>query len=54
MLSKKKSLAFLKKIGDNYNVTVLEGITGSGKTLVYFERVRDIVVQRISGVNITS
>ena len=39
----KKSLTFLKKIGDNYNVTVLEGITGSGKTLVYFERVRDIV-----------
>jgi len=39
----KKSLTFLKEIGDNYNVTVLEGITGSGKTLVYFERVRDIV-----------
>ena len=39
----KKSLTFLKKIGDKYNVTVLEGITGSGKTLVYFERVRDIV-----------
>ena len=39
----KKSLTFLRKIGNNYNVTVLEGITGSGKTLVYFERVRDIV-----------
>jgi len=39
----KKSLTFLKKIGDNYKVTVLEGIAGSGKTLVYFERVRDIV-----------
>jgi len=39
----KESLTFLKRIGDNYNVTVLEGITGSGKTLVYFERVRDIV-----------
>jgi len=42
-VEQKKSLTFLKKIGDNYNVTVLEGITGSGKTLVYFERVRDIV-----------
>ncbi len=39
----KKSLDFLKRTGDNYNVTVLEGITGSGKTLVYFERVRDII-----------
>ena len=35
----KVSLTFLKRVGDNYNVTVLEGITGSGKTLVYFERV---------------
>ena len=39
----KESLTFLKKIGDDYNVTVLEGIAGSGKTLVYFERVKDIV-----------
>ena len=37
----KKSLSFLRSKGDNYNVTVLEGITGSGKTLVYFERVKD-------------
>ena len=39
----KKSLTFLKKIGDNYNVVVLEGVAGSGKTLVYFERVKDII-----------
>ena len=39
----KRSLNFLRRIGDNYNVVVLEGITGSGKTLVYFERVKDIV-----------
>ena len=39
----KKSLTFLRKIGDNYNVVVLEGIAGSGKTLVYFERVKDII-----------
>ena len=37
----KKSLSFLRKHGNDYNVTVLEGITGSGKTLVYFERVKD-------------
>ena len=39
----KKSLSFIRNIGDNYNVTVIEGITGSGKTLVYFERIRDLV-----------
>jgi len=39
----KKSLNFMKSIGKNYNVTVLEGITGSGKTLVYFERIKEII-----------
>ncbi len=39
----KKSLAFIRGIGNNYNVTVLEGVTGSGKTLVYFERIKDFV-----------
>ena len=39
----KKSLIFMRSIGNNYNVTVLEGVTGSGKTLVYFERIKDIV-----------
>jgi len=39
----KKSLYFLRKIGKNYNVTVLEGVTGSGKTLVYFERIKDVI-----------
>ena len=35
----KKSLTFMKNIGNNFNVTVLEGVTGSGKTLVYFNRI---------------
>jgi len=39
----KKSLNFFRKIGNNYNVTVLEGVTGSGKTLVYFERIKDFI-----------
>ena len=39
----KKSLEFIKRNGKNYNVTVLEGITGSGKTLVYFERIKEII-----------
>ena len=39
----KKSLTFIRGIGDNYNVTVLEGVAGSGKTLVYFERIKDLI-----------
>ena len=39
----KKSLNFIRNIGSNYNVTVLEGVTGSGKTLVYFERINDFI-----------
>jgi len=39
----KRSLEFMRNIGSNYNVIVLEGVTGSGKTLVYFERIRDII-----------
>ena len=39
----KKSLSFLRNIGDDYNVSVIEGVTGSGKTLVYFERIKDFI-----------
>jgi len=37
----KNSLSFIRKVGNKYNVTVIEGVTGSGKTLVYFNRVKD-------------
>ena len=50
----KKSLSFLRKLGENYNVSVLEGITGSGKTLVYFERIKDIINKKKTSTNITS
>ena len=39
----KKALTFIKSFGKQYNVTVLEGVTGSGKTLVYFERIKDFI-----------
>ena len=39
----KKSLDFIRNTGNNYNVTVLEGVTGSGKTLVYFKRIKDFI-----------
>ena len=42
-VEQKKSLAFIRSVGNNYNVTVLEGVTGSGKTLVYFERIKDVI-----------
>ena len=42
-VEQKKSLAFIRKVGNNYNVTVIEGVTGSGKTLVYFERIKELV-----------
>ena len=39
----KKSLGFLRSFGNEYNVIVLEGVTGSGKTIVYFERIKDFI-----------
>ena len=39
----KKSLELIKSFGNNYNVTVLEGVTGSGKTLVYFNRIKELI-----------
>ena len=39
----KNSLKFLRSAGNNYNVTVIEGVTGSGKTIVYFERIKDFI-----------
>tara|TARA_B100000029_G_scaffold13081_1_gene13666 strand:+ start:1855 stop:3813 length:1959 start_codon:yes stop_codon:yes gene_type:complete len=39
----RKSLSFIRKIGNSYNVTVIEGATGSGKTFVYFNRIKDLI-----------
>ena len=39
----KKSLLEMKKKGANFNVHVLDGVTGSGKTLVYFSRVKELI-----------
>ena len=39
----KKSLADLKKFGKSFNVSFLQGTTGSGKTIVYFERIKEIL-----------
>ncbi len=37
----KKCFRDIQSFGDNFNVTLLQGITGSGKTLVYFEKIKE-------------
>ena len=42
-LEQKSALKSLIDFGNRFNVSVLLGTTGSGKTLVYFERIRKLV-----------
>jgi len=42
----KKSLQDLKNFGDLFNVSLLQGVTGSGKTIVYFERIKEILKKK--------
>ena len=37
----KKCLRDLNRFGNSFNVTLLQGITGSGKTIVYFEKIKE-------------
>ena len=39
----KKALKFLNLKNEKFDVSVLQGTTGSGKTLVYFERIKKII-----------
>ena len=39
----KNALQNLTSLGNKFNVSVLQGITGSGKTLVYFERISRLI-----------
>ena len=38
-----KALKFLDKVNNKFDVSVLQGTTGSGKTLVYFSRLKKII-----------
>ena len=40
-----EALSFLEKVNKKFDVSVLQGTTGSGKTLVYFERIKKILEQ---------
>ena len=42
----KNALKYIQKLGNNFNVSVLQGVTGSGKTLVYFERIKEILTKK--------
>ncbi len=39
----KKALEFLDLVNNKFDASVLQGTTGSGKTLVYFERIKKII-----------
>jgi len=39
----KKALEYLELVDNKFDVSVLQGTTGSGKTLVYFERIKKII-----------
>jgi len=42
----KAALKYLEKNSSNFNVSVLQGVTGSGKTLVYFERIKKFILKK--------
>ena len=42
----KVALKYLEKNSSNFNVSVLQGVTGSGKTLVYFERIKKFILKK--------
>ncbi len=45
-VEQKVALNFLNSVNDKFDVSVLQGTTGSGKTLVYFERIKKIINQK--------
>ena len=42
----RKALKFLEKVNNTFDVSVLQGTTGSGKSLVYFERIKKIIEKK--------
>ncbi len=41
-----EAIKFLEKENRKFDVSVLQGVTGSGKTIVYFERVKEIIKKK--------
>ena len=46
----KKSLKLMNKISDKFRVHVLQGTTGSGKTIVYFEALKGLINKGFQGI----
>ncbi len=46
----KKCLRLMKKFSDKFRVHVLQGTTGSGKTIVYFEALKDFIKKDFQGL----
>jgi len=44
-LEQKKCLNDINNFGDKFNVTLLQGVTGSGKTIVYFEKIKENILK---------
>ena len=42
----KKAFEYLDQVNNKFDVSVLQGTTGSGKTLVYFERIKTIIKEK--------
>tara|TARA_B100001093_G_scaffold412665_1_gene402380 strand:- start:664 stop:2619 length:1956 start_codon:yes stop_codon:yes gene_type:complete len=49
-IEQKKSLKIMNKFSDKFRVHVLQGTTGSGKTLVYFETLKKIIINGFQGL----
>jgi primosomal protein N' (replication factor Y) len=51
IMNKKKALEYLDLVNNKFDVSVLQGTTGSGKTLVYFERIKKIIDNNKQGIS---
>ena len=49
-LDQKKSLKLMNKFNDKFRVHVLQGTTGSGKTMVYFDALKSIINKGFQGL----
>ena len=45
-IEQNKCLDDIKKFGNKFNVTLLQGVTGSGKTIVYFEKIKENILKK--------